>query len=214
MADWIAGAYTAGVGPIGRLDLETRAGGNPSWNVGIDYTRQLARSEYRDLVVQAYARAGLDLNADLAELAAAPRIAPDPKAVKYMYNYGVPRATTPAPTINLHNTHDGGALVDQTRWYADQVERFGDPRKLRQVYVNRGNHCAFSAAEEITALRAVERRVRTGQWPDTRPGALNRAAAGFAPEYHNVLDLFNQQTRAMPPAFVEFEPPTFLRPSR
>jgi hypothetical protein len=214
MADWIAGAYTAGVGPIGRVDLERRAGGNPSWNLGIDYAQQLANSEYRDLVVEAYAKAGLDLNADLAELAAAPRITPDPKAVAYMYRYGVPRATNPVPMLNLHNTHDGGALVDQTGWYADQVDRFGDPRKLRQVYLNRGNHCAYSAAEEITALRAVERRAETGRWPSLGTDRLNATAAGFAPEYHEVLDLFNQQSQAMPPAFVEFEPPQFLRPSR
>jgi pimeloyl-ACP methyl ester carboxylesterase len=214
MANWIDGAYTQGVGPLGRLDLEARAGGNPSWNVGVDYARQLAKSEYRDLVVQAYAKAGLDLNADLAELAAAPRIAPDAKALKYMYSYGVPRATNPVPTISLHNTHDGGAVVDQARWYADQVDRFGNPSKLRQVYVNRGNHCAVSAAEEISALRAVERRVETGRWPDTRPGTLNAAAGGFAPEYHEVKDLFTWEDEPMPPAFVEFEPPRFLRPSR
>ena len=214
MANWIDGAYTQGVGPIGRVDLEARAGGNPSWNVGVDYARQLAKSEYRDLVVAAYANAGLDLNADLAELAAAPRISPDPKALKYMYSYGVPRATNPVPTISLHNTHDGGAVVDQTGWYADQVDRFGNPSKLRQVYVNRGNHCAYSAAEEITALRTVERRAETGRWPDTRPGTLNAAAARFGAEYHEVKDLFTWEDEPMPPAFVEFEPPTFLRPSR
>lgn len=214
MANWIDAAYTQGIGPAGRVDLERRAGGNPSSNVGIDYARQLAKSEYRHLAVQAYARAGLDLEADLAQLAAAPRIAPDRQAVKYMSRYGIAKATNPVPTITLHNTLDGGALVDQVGWYADQVDRFGNPSKLRHAYVNRGGHCAVSSAEEITALRAVERRTETGRWGDTRPGRLNQAAGAFSPEYHVVKDLFTWEDETMPPAFVEFEPPTFLRPSR
>lgn len=214
MANWIDGAYTQGIGPVGRVDLERRAGGNPSWNVGVDYARQLAKSEYRHLVVRAYARAGLDLHADLAQLAAAPRIAPDRQAVKYMSRYGIAKATDPVPTLTLHNTLDGGALVDQVGWYADQVDRFGNPGKLRHAYVNRGGHCAVSAAEEITALRTVERRAETGRWGDTRPGRLNQAAGGFAPEYHVVKDLFTWEDATMPPAFVAFEPPRFLRPSR
>ncbi len=136
------------------------------------------------------------------------------RPLKYMSRYGIAKATNPVPTLTLHNTLDGGALVDQVGWYADQVDRFGNPGKLRHAYVNRGGHCAVSAAEEITALRAVERRAETGRWGDTRPGRLNQAAGGFAPEYHVVKDLFTWEDEQMPPAFVEFEPPTFLRPSR
>lgn len=54
-----------------RADLERRAGGNPSWNVGVDYGRQLAHSPNRDLVRRAYREAGLSLHADLHRLAAA-----------------------------------------------------------------------------------------------------------------------------------------------
>ena len=44
----------------GRSDTEALSGGNPSWNVGVDYRAQLAGSASgsRDLVDQAYAKAG------------------------------------------------------------------------------------------------------------------------------------------------------------
>jgi hypothetical protein len=50
------GFYITAFGPTGRVDLERRAGGNPSWNTGIDYGRQLARSNQRDLVERALPR--------------------------------------------------------------------------------------------------------------------------------------------------------------
>ena len=51
-----------------RAELESRAGGNPSWNTGFDYSGELAASPARDEVAGLYQRAGLDLSADLAAL--------------------------------------------------------------------------------------------------------------------------------------------------
>src|SRR5207244_3320237 len=51
-----------------RAELERRAGGNPSWNAGVDYRRQLENSPYHDEVTTLYRDAGLDLNSDLAAL--------------------------------------------------------------------------------------------------------------------------------------------------
>ena len=209
-ADWVDAAYVQGVGPVGRADVERRAGGNPSWNTGIDYRHQLAISGQLATVRQAYAAAGANLEADLAELNAAPRIAADPRAVKYMYRYTVARGTTPAPVVTLHNPADGGAVADQVGWYAEQT---GD-RRVRHLWADRGNHCAFSAADEITALRTLERRIGTGRWPSTTPGALNAAAGAFAPEYHVVKDIVTWEDKEMPPAFTRYSPAVFQRPSR
>jgi dienelactone hydrolase len=213
-AAWVRNAYIAGLGPFARVDLERRAGGNPSWNVGIDYRRQLARSDQKNLVKQAYRAAGLDLRADLDRLAAAPRIAPDPGAVRYMYRFGVPQGSTPVPVITLHSTGDGGAVPDQERWYATQVRRSGDPSRLRQLFVDRGMHCSFSAADEIVTLGSLFERLDTGRWPNTSPHRLNAAASGFDSRYQLVLDFGNFQDAPMPPAFTRFTPPRFLRPSR
>ncbi len=209
-AQWVDQAYVQGVGPYGRVDLERRAGGNPTWNVGVDYRRQLALSGQLDLVRAAYRTAGADLGADLAELNAGPRIAADPRAVAYLHRYAVARGTTPAPVVTLHNPADGGAVADQVRWYAEHT----DDRKVRHLWVGRGNHCAFSAAEEVTALRALEHRIDTGRWADTSPGRLNATAKKFAPEHHVVKDIVTWEDKRMPPAFDRYTPAPFQRPSR
>ena len=46
-----------------RAELEGRAGGNPSWNTGVDYRQQLALSIDNAEVHALYEQAGLDLEA-------------------------------------------------------------------------------------------------------------------------------------------------------
>jgi pimeloyl-ACP methyl ester carboxylesterase len=212
--EWVKWARIFGNGPVAFADIAQVAGGNPLWNAGVDYAKQLARSSQRDVVKQAYREAGLDLRADLAALAAAPRIAPDPRAVRYMYRYGVPFGRTQDPVLSLHTTGDGGAPPDQERWYAGQVRRNGDPGQLRQLYIERGGHCSFNTAEEVTALRALLTRVDTGRWPNLGPGRLNAAANLFDPHFHQVHDLGSSMSAVLPPAFTRYAPSTTLRPSR
>src|SRR5256885_4436259 len=38
-AAWISGVHLGAFGPFSRLDLESHAGGNPSWNTNVDYAR-------------------------------------------------------------------------------------------------------------------------------------------------------------------------------
>lgn len=205
--------FTQVFGPTARPDLERRAGGNPSWNVGVDYRHQLARSAQRDLVRQAYREAGLDLDADLDLLATAPRIAPDPDAVGWLHRFGALRGTTPTPVVTMHSVADPAA-ADHERWYAGQVRHNGDPNRLRQLYTDRATHCAFTAAEEIVALRTVITRAETGRWPDTSPRTLNTAASSMPDQYQLIHDFPTNQEAAVPPAFIRFTPPHPLRPSR
>jgi pimeloyl-ACP methyl ester carboxylesterase len=200
-------------GPIGRVDLEQRAGGNPSSNTGIDYRHQLALSTQRDLVHAAYRTAGLDLDRDLAQLAAAPRIAADPVAADWLHRFGVPRGTTPTPVITLHNVADP-AVPEHERWYAGQVRRSGSPTQLRQLYTNRATHCAFTAAEEIVTLQALFTKIDTARWPDTSSSGLNRAAGELGPSYQLVYDFPTNQHAPAQPAFTRYAPPVPLRPSR
>lgn len=213
-ASWLTNAYILGLGPNARADLEARAGGSPVWNTGVDYGRQLQRSSQTALVKHAYRAAGLDLRDDLERLADAPRIAADRDAVAFMYRYGVPTGRTPVPVLTLHSTGDGGAVPDQERWYARQVQRSGDPRRLRQLYIERGMHCSFSAAEEIVALRTLFARIESGRWPDTSPRRLNEEAQELGDERRLVLDFGTFQDAPVAPAFTSFAPPEFMRPSR
>ena len=212
MAALVRQVFVGAFGPGSRADLERRAGGNPSFNVGVNYRQQLARSTQRDLVHRAYRDAGLDLGADLAALARTPRIAPDPGALAYMYRHAVPRGTARVPVVTLHNVADAADPAHE-RWYADRVARRGDRDDLRQLWVGRATHCAFSAAEEITTMRALFERIDTGRWPSTQPARLNAAAARFDEPLHKVFDFETFTDLPRPPAFTVFTPGRPLRPS-
>jgi pimeloyl-ACP methyl ester carboxylesterase len=212
--EWVTWAKIYGNGTLAFADLARAAGGNPLGNAGVDYARQLDRSSQRDVVRQAYRKAGLDLRADLDRLAAQPRIAADPRAVRYMYRYGVPVGRTPGPVLSIHTTGDGGAPPDQERWYAEQVQRNGDPALLRQLWVERGGHCSFSAAEEVTAVEALATKLSAGRWPALSPSRLDAVVNRFDPPLRTVLDFGTGTTAVMPAAFTTYTPPAPLRPSR
>ncbi|WP_141583404.1 S9 family peptidase [Actinomadura sp. WMMA1423] len=193
-----------------RADIEKLAGGNPSWNTGVDYRTLLARSSQKDLVKRAYREAGLSLRDDLARLNAAPRVKADPAAVRYLDRYGTPTGRTPAPVVTLHSTGDGNVPPENQRSYAAKVR---DPANLRQLYVDRGYHCSFTASEEIATVRALLTRMDTGRWPDTRPAALNRSAGTLAPDYQTVFDT-DPEPGMYPatPSFTYHHPGRYLRP--
>ncbi|KAA2265737.1 prolyl oligopeptidase family serine peptidase [Solihabitans fulvus] len=161
-----------------RAELEARAGGVVSWNTGVDYRRQLARSADRSLALGLYRAAGLPVEADLAALAAAPRVAADRRAVAYLAANHEPSGRLAVPVLTLHTTGDGLVAPEQERAYRNAVAQAGDGRLLRQVFVHRAGHCAFTMGEAVAALRALEHRLDTGRWDGaTEPSALNAAAS-------------------------------------
>ena len=210
---WVQWAYIFGLGPNGRVDLEARTGGNPSWNIGIDYTRQLAHSSQKTLVRKAYRAAGVEPHTDLRRLADAPRIRPDVRALAYQYRHGVASGRMTVPMLTLHTTGDGGAITAQERWYAKQVSRRGEPSKLRNLWLERGGHCSFSPADEIVTLQSLLERIDSGHWPKLTPRRLDNQVSSFPPLLQTVLDIGTNETKRMPPAFTRFNPPRFLRPS-
>ncbi|MBB4909395.1 alpha/beta hydrolase family protein [Actinophytocola algeriensis] len=210
---WTEAAYVASLGPTGRVDIERRAGGNPSSNVGVDYTRQLVRSGDLPFVAEAYRASGADLRADLRALVDAPRIAADEKAVAWATRYGVSAATTPTPVVTLHGMAEG-IITSDARWYGEQVRHHGDPNRLRQLYVDRGDHGAFSAADEIIALTALLHRIETGRWQNLGPRTLNAKVATFTPQQQTVFDIYTFADKVVPPAFTNQQPPKALRPTR
>lgn len=201
------------VGAFGldRIELESRAGGNPSWNVGVDYRRILARSSERALVERAYADAGLDLEADLDQLAAAPRITPDPAAVAYLARFGLPLGRTPWPVLTMHNVGDGVVPAAHERAYADRVALLGQPARLRQLFVDRAGHCIFTSSEEITAFRTLIDRIDSGRWAATDPAALNAGAGRLGPDHQLIFDVINEVRVPTTPAFTTYSPAPYPR---
>lgn len=195
----------------GRAQLEQLLGGNPSWNTGVDYDAQLRRSALRGEVAEAYRRAGLDLQADLDRLAAAPRIAPDPAAVARLATEGGVRGRIAVPTVTLHSTGDGTAPVQNERWYGDRAAALGRSGLLRQLYTARGNHCFFTGAEELTSLQLLLRRVDSGSWGPSDAAALNAGAASLGPGYQAMTSYYQDGSQDVPPSFVEYRPGPFPR---
>jgi hypothetical protein len=185
-----------------RAELEARAGGNPSWNTGVDYQKQLENSADYAEVKALYSAAGLDLNADVATLNAAPRISADPGAVTYLtQNVVFDGNLHKKPVLTMHTTGDGLVVNQDEQAYRSAVLRARDPQLLRQVFVHRAGHCSFTPAETVSALEALLQRLDTGKWGgSTDTENLNAAAAALGP------------LNVAPPAFVSFEPTPFLRP--
>ena len=160
-----------------RHSIEQSAGGNASWNAGVDYARLLARSPYRDQVRALYRRAGLDLRADLTDLTRSARIRADRHAVAALARTSTLTGHLDVPHLTMHTLYDQLAPVEFEHRYAEQVRAAGDAALLRQAYVNRRGHCAFTPSEIVAALEAVAHRATTGRWGRVAtPGHLQEAA--------------------------------------
>jgi dienelactone hydrolase len=193
-----------------RQEIEQRAGGNPTWNVGVDYRKLLARSSSTDLVAGLYRQAGLSLRGDLAALAGAPRVKADRAAAAYFARNIVYDGRIDVPVLSIHTTGDGLVVVPHEQAYADAVRRGGDRALLRQLYVDRPGHCTFTDAEMLSALGALTRRLDEGRWRGTDPPTLNAAAAAYGPAFQTVS--VNGAPVPAAPGYVSFQPPVFLRP--
>jgi hypothetical protein len=158
-----------------RYFIELAAGGNASWNVGVDYRVLLARSPYRHEVTTLYREAGLNLNVELTDLTRHASVRPDVPAVFRLAATSTLTGRLDVPTLNLHTLYDQLAPVEFEHRYADQVRAAGDERLLRQGYVARRGHCAFTPSELLAGLQAVTHRIVTGHWA-TSPADLQAAA--------------------------------------
>lgn len=192
-----------------RAELEARAGGNVSWNTGMDYRKQFAKSADRNEVIALYKAAGLDLEADLDTLNDAPRISADPNAVKYLTQNISFDGQIEVPVLTMHTTGDGLVVPENESAYKDVVDEAGNQRLLRQTFVHRAGHCAFTPAETVTAAQNLIGRLDTGKWPPLDDEILNEEATQLGP-----LNIFAVGSSVVPtpPAFVDFHPKQFLRP--
>jgi hypothetical protein len=108
----------------------------------------------------------------------------------------------------MHTTGDGLVIPPNESAYASVVATAGDSRLLRQLFVHRAGHCAFTPAEVIAAVQVLLKRLDTGEWDDAalKPAALN--ASAFA--QGDALNAFFGGTA--PAAFRDFVPSEYPRP--
>ncbi|MDH6568595.1 pimeloyl-ACP methyl ester carboxylesterase [Streptomyces sp. SAI-117] len=181
-----------------RQEAETRAGGNMSWNTGVDYARLLGRSSVRKEVTELYKKAGLSLTADLAALDRAPRVSADPAAVAWMSATSSFTGELTKPQLSVHTIGDPLVPVQTESALRRAVTAAGSGPLLRQAYVDNAGHCTFSPAEQLAALHALEDRLTTGRWQGTDPASLNSRATAADP--------------TTPSRYVRYHPTPYLRP--
>ena len=157
-------------------------------------------------------RPGSNLRSDLRTLNNTARISADPAAVRYLERNIIFDGRLSIPVLTMHTTGDGLVVPENEQAYRQVVRQAGDSQLLRQIFVARAGHCAFTPAETITAAQDLLHRLDTGRWGGgaTVPRKLNASAAALGPTY-NVFASGAQEV-ATPPAFVRFQPPRYLRP--
>ncbi|MGB8977900.1 MAG: hypothetical protein WCC32_09445, partial [Terriglobales bacterium] len=187
-----------------RADLEAKAGGNPSFNNGINYQTQLKKSVDYAEVQALYSDAGLDLATDLETLKTASRITADQAALTYLSDNIIYNGQIPIPVLTMHTTGDGLVPVQEEAAYAAVVKDAKDQANLKRIFVHRAGHCEFSPAETITALRTLVLRLDKGKWKDLTPTDLNNEASALGSTY-NVIEA-NGQVVAAAPAFETYKP--------
>jgi pimeloyl-ACP methyl ester carboxylesterase len=193
-----------------RAELEARAGGNVSWNTGVNYAADLSKSVDLAEVKALYQAAGLSLSTDLQTLNSAPRVTADPFAVAYLAKYISFDGQISIPVLTMHTTGDGLVVPENEQAYSSVVDRAGNGNLLRQIFVDRAGHCAFTPAETITAAKTLLNRLSTGHWNVPSPGQMNAAAAALGPDYN----VYTSSGELVPtaPAFTSYTPAPYLRP--
>ncbi|PYT79330.1 MAG: hypothetical protein DMG40_16685 [Acidobacteria bacterium] len=194
----------------GRAELELRAGGNPSFNTGVDYGAQLANSIDHDEVVALYQRAGLDLDADLQTLQNAPRVSADPQALHYLETNIIFDGQISVPVLTVHTKGDGLVLVQNESAYKSVVNAAGNSGLLRQTFVHRAGHCAITPGETAAAVQTLLNRLDTGDWGPLDASSLNTAASAKG----SSLNVFPTPLGPLPvqPAYFDFTPAPYPRP--
>jgi pimeloyl-ACP methyl ester carboxylesterase len=193
-----------------RAELEARAGGNVSWNTGVNYVTDLAKSTDLQEVEALYGSAGLSLAKDLRTLNSAPRISAKPSAVAYLARYVSFDGEISIPVLTMHTTGDGLVVPENEQAYRSVVDRDGNGNLLRQIFVNRAGHCAFTPAETITAVQTLLNRLSSGHWSGLSPATLNATAASLGAQEN----VFASGSSLVPtaPAFIAYTPARYLRP--
>jgi hypothetical protein len=181
--------------------MQKVAGGNVSWNDGVDYRSLLERSGMKEFVAALYRRAGLDLDADLTTLKEAPRLFADPQALAKAEPLMTYTGKISGPIMNVDNA-DPVDPAPLKLAYIDTLKRAKTDHLLRLCWVRGAGHGGQTEIDRIAGLVALIKRLDTGTWDDTSAAAMNALAAQLAA---------NTKLQLGSPTFIEYQPPKPLR---
>jgi hypothetical protein len=176
----IAGSFAFGNPQFVHKEIEVMAGGPVVWNHGIDYRNALTRSGDIARVHYWYAKAGLDLDADLRTLENAPRFSADPAAVQRVEQIGTFNGRTGGPVLSIKTIGDSADSIALDEAYERTFAAAGTSSQLRTAFIGRAGHSSQTLRERLAAFEALIERLDTQRWPDTSPAALNARGAAIA----------------------------------
>lgn len=158
------------------------AGGRWIGNEGADYVHyyQNGHPDYKKVVEALCRKAGLDIEAEIDRVSRQPRVRIDLEAASEMFDHRTHRGTPKIPLFRLDQIADPWVPTQQARVYADHMRRTGLGDLYRASVVDSRGHCSATLAEQLTAIRVVEHRLDTGEWPATDARSLNERAASLA----------------------------------
>jgi len=180
---------------IGRFEIEQQFGGNPSTNVGTDYSARVTASEREVLAI--FDKKSVDRY--LAIAARGQRVAADPAAREAAAKSGSPTGQVRVPTVTLHTEYDARAIVQNESMLAISAARAGaDQSRMLKInvtsppssYPEKGpvtygaGHCNFTPQSILGTITIVNDMVRD----DIYPTAVNTARllgveSGYNPDY-------------------------------
>lgn len=160
-----------------RAELEIRAGGRISTNVGYVYSLSEAERSYL-LGLDST----LDIDGMLAQMNAMTGIEADPWALAYLRRYGEYNGRVHGPILLAHNVEDPVAPAESTTEYANLVASVGNQELLTRVYSGLPGHCNFTEDQMLALFAAMDGWLETGvaPTPDAFPEALG-FVHGFEP---------------------------------
>lgn len=173
---WLASGLLSFIVP-GRWSIEASAGGNTSWNTGVDYASLLRSSPYARQVRSLYATAGLSLRADLATLNGGKRQPVNPTALAALRRSSTVNGSLSVPLLTIHTTADQLVPAGHETTFAARVRAAGSRNLLRQAYVARPGHCSFTTAETVASLHALNSRITSGRWNSVATASSLQTAA-------------------------------------
>jgi pimeloyl-ACP methyl ester carboxylesterase len=199
--DQIASQFVFANPPIVRAGMEAVAGGNISWNDGIDYRRLLERSGRKEMVAALYRKANLNLDSDLDTLAKSARISADPAALSRAEPLMSYTGRISGPIIVVDNDDPVDAAPLKLA-YAETLRKAGTLDLLRLCWVHGAGHGGQTGIDRVAGFVSLIKRLESGKWPDTSPAAMNALAEKLAKE---------TSLRLGSPTFFDCNPPVPLR---
>jgi pimeloyl-ACP methyl ester carboxylesterase len=207
-------------GGNGRIRKELAALGQQlSWNTGVDYREffENGNASFEAAVRQLYREAGLDLEADLAQINAFPRVSASDYALEWWNTPGrTAKGTLEIPLLRMHEIGDWRVPPSLVQGYDDLVQANSKDDLYRTAYVLAPSHCGYTPAEVLAAIETLERRLDEGRWGSTDPEQMNTLAKSLdqSPARFTPIDRYAQEqyNRAWAPSWGTRPPRASTRP--